>query len=172
MSATLLIAGALSVGGALAVILSTSPVHSVVALIVNFIGLAGLYLSLQAEFLAIAQVIVYAGAVMILFLFVIALLTVKREPREHFGARTVGSFAALRVGAAALVAILLVGAAFLADETPTAPVSDEFGTVSAVGIELFTTHVLSFEAAALVLLVAVIGVVVLVGRREKGRERA
>lgn len=172
MSAALLVAGAIAVGGAVAVVMSRSPVHSVIALIVNFIGLAGLYLSLNAEFMAVVQVIVYAGAVMILFLFVIALLTVKREPREPSGPPQAGRLLPLRVAAAAAVAALLVAAAYLTAEEAQADVAADFGTVRALGRELFTTHVFPFEVAALVLLVAVIGVVVLVDRRPERRGRA
>lgn len=171
MSPLLLVAGSMAVIGALGVVLSRAPVHSVVALILNLIGLAGLYLALHAEFLAVVQVIVYAGAVMILFLFVIALLTVKREPLERGrlagGARTV-----VPAAAAGLVAVLIAFAVTRPDAlTAQSSVPDRFGTAAVFGRELFVTHVLAFEAAALILLVALVGVVVLVGRgHSKGRE--
>lgn len=165
MSLALIIAGGLALGGAVGVLVSRAPVHSVIALIVNLIGLAGLYLTLHAEFLAVVQVIVYAGAVMILFLFVIALLTVKREPDQVRSVRSVGSLPA-KVLAAALVALLLCLAALWTDTGGSASVASEFGTVRAMGDALFLVHVLAFEVSALVLLVAVLGVVVLVGRRQ------
>lgn len=166
MSPTLLIAGGLAVGGALGVILSRTPVHSVVSLIVNLIGLAGLYLSLHAEFLAIVQVIVYAGAVMILFLFVIALLTVKREPLERAAGRGWTGRALLTLVASAAFAGLLALTAVRFDPVSSAAITDDFGTVATFGRELLVTHVLSFETAALILMVALVGVVVLVGRRQ------
>lgn len=170
MSVALIVSGALAIVGALGVILSRAPVHSVVALIVNFLGLAGVYLSLQAEFLAIAQVIVYAGAVMILFLFVIALLTVKREPLEQPTAKTSGRLP-LKLMAGAALAILVMLAIVQTDPGSSISVSSDFGSVRAMGQTLLVTHVFPFEIAAIVLLVAVVGVVVLVGRRpEKGRE--
>lgn len=170
MSLALVIAGALTIGGALGVVVSRAPVHSVIALIVNFIGLAGLYLSLNAEFLAVVQVIVYAGAVMILFLFVIALLTVQREPANVGKQGLVGQLP-IKVIGAALFAVLIMVTAIQFDSGAAAQVADDFGTVRALGNELFITHVFPFEIAALVLMVALVGVVVLVGRRpEKGRE--
>ena len=170
MSVAVIVSGALAIGGALGVILARAPVHSVIALIVNFLGLAGVYLSLQAEFLAVAQVIVYAGAVMILFLFVIALLTVKREPMERLTARSAGR-RPLNLLAAFAIAFLVVLAIVRSDPGGSVAVPSNFGTVRAMGETLLVTHVFPFEIAALVLLVAVVGVVVLVGRRpEKGRE--
>lgn len=170
MSIALIVAGALAIAGALGVVLSRTPVHSVVALIANFLGLAGVYLSLQAEFLAVAQVIVYAGAVMILFLFVIALLTVKREPLERPTARTAGRLP-LKLAAAGALAVLVMLAIVWTDPGSSVTVASDFGSVRAMGETLLVTHVFPFEIAAVVLLVAVVGVVVLVGRRpEKGRE--
>lgn len=170
MSVALIIAAALAIGGALGVVASRAPVHSVIALIVNLIGLAGLYLMLSAEFMAVVQVIVYAGAVMILFLFVIALLTVKREPQERWSTQSAGRLP-LKVLAVAGIAVLIALAVLWSDPGTSSTVSNEFGTVKAMGETLLIHQVLPFEVAGLVLLVAVVGVVVLVGRRpERGRE--
>lgn len=170
MSPILIIAGGMAVAGALGVILSRAPVHSVIALILNFIGLAGLYLALQAEFLAVVQIIIYAGAVMILFLFVIALLTVKREPLEGMAGKA-GVRWGVNVLAAGGVAALIVLAVTRFTLSDQIAVGEDFGTVATFGRELFVTHVLPFEAAALILMVALIGVVVLVGRgQSQGRD--
>ncbi|MDB4896582.1 MAG: nuoJ1, partial [Firmicutes bacterium] len=83
MTVLFIIAGLMAVIGALGVVLAKQPVHQVLATILNFLGLAALYLSLSAEFMAVVQLIVYGGAVMILFLFVIALLTVRKDPMER-----------------------------------------------------------------------------------------
>lgn len=165
MNAALIIAGALAVAGGLGVVIGRTPVHNVVALIMSFIGLAVLYLSLDAEFIAIAQIIIYAGAIMVLFLFVIALLTTRRESE---GAGRPGPSGQIFFGivAGAAVLMLLVGS-FLGFKAPTGGQIDEtFGQVATFGRELLTTHVFPFEVSAFVLMVALVGVVVLVGRKQ------
>lgn len=169
MTVLFLVAAAVAVAGAVGVVLSRQPVHSVLALVVNFIGLAVLYLSLQAEFLAVIQIIIYAGAVMVLFLFVIALLTVKIEHREATSSALPGQRAAGVAVAAALAGV--VGAAglragFGGGPSTAAPPDASFGSVTEFGRWLFGVHVLPFELMALVLMVAVVGVVILVGRRD------
>lgn len=164
MSLLFIIAAFVAVAGAAGVVLAKSPVHSVLALVLNFIALAVLYLSLQAEFMAVIQLIIYAGAVMVLFLFVIALLTARKElpasPQTWLKNQEVlGS--ALGLG---LMAVL--GAVALAGGGAAAEVPADFGSVVAFGQSLLTTNVFVFELTAFVLLVAVIGVVILVGRRE------
>ncbi|HEX6971737.1 MAG TPA: NADH-quinone oxidoreductase subunit J [Limnochordia bacterium] len=163
MSLLLAVGAVLAVAGALGVVLSTRPVHSVLAMVLNFIGLALVYLSLQAEFLAVIQIIIYAGAVMVLFLFVIALLTAANQPVES----KVDTLALQGAGGVVLGGLLiaLLGATALSgDAGAGAAVSAAFGGVAAFGRSLLTTHLLSFEILAFVLMVAVIGVVVLVGR--------
>lgn len=165
MSAAFLIAGGIAVAGAVGVIAARTPVHNVIALVINFIGLAVLYITLQAEFLAVVQIIVYAGAIMILFLFVIALLTVKRDPSEGAKPPLAGQ-TALGIAAAIGVAGLLAIAALRSQTVPPAVVGEGFGTVAAFGRELLVTHVFPFELSAFVLMVALVGVVILVGRRQ------
>ncbi|NLG70086.1 MAG: NADH-quinone oxidoreductase subunit J, partial [Firmicutes bacterium] len=75
-------ASAVAIAGALGVVAARTPVHGVLAMLANFAGLSALFLSLQAEFMAVAQIIVYAGAVMVLFLFVISLLSARNRPTE------------------------------------------------------------------------------------------
>lgn len=168
MSPLFLVAAALAVAGAAGVVLARPPVHGVLALVVNFIGLATLYLSLQAEFMAVVQIIIYAGAVMILFLFVIALLTVRREGGEQPASPLPGQRAAGVATAAALAGLL--GAAALrfgfggAGPVAARPVDELFGGVVAFGRSLLSAQLFPFELAALVLVAAVVGVVVLVGR--------
>ncbi len=153
------------VGTGIAVVGSRQPVHSVVALIVNFSALAVLFLTLSAEFLAMMQIIIYAGAILVLFLFVIALLTIGNQPidagegRLHF--QTIPAVAA---GVAALV-LMAIGVRTAWSQSAAAPPAD-LGTVPAFGRELLTTHVFAFEATAFVLLVAIIGVVLMAGRKE------
>jgi NADH-quinone oxidoreductase subunit J len=165
MTVLFIIAGLMAIVGALGVVLAKQPVHQVLATILNFLGLAALYLSLSAEFMAVVQLIVYGGAVMILFLFVIALLTVRKDPMERevdqlHGQRILG----FSIGGAVLVMLALVGLSRQIDATQVAAVDANFGSVKNFGEVLLKVHVLPFETTAFVLMVAVIGVVILVGR--------
>jgi len=164
--AVFVVAGLMALAGALGVILARYPVHQVVATVLNFIGLAVLYLSLSAEFMAVIQMIVYGGAVMILFLFVIALLTARKDPMERdqnllSPQRLVG----YALGGAMLLMLALVGLVGKGSGS-FAKVAESFGGVGPFGLELLTVHVLPFELTAFILMVAVIGVVILVGRQK------
>lgn len=167
MTALFWVAGIVAVLAAIGVVASRTAVHSVIALIVNFVALAALYLSLDAEFLALIQVIIYAGAILILFLFVVALLSVRKEAKETGSDRLLGQ-RELGYGAAALVGIFLIAAIARSGLAPTGAdaLPGGFGSASAFGRELLTTHLLPFELTAFVLMVAVVGVIVLVGRRQ------
>jgi NADH-quinone oxidoreductase subunit J len=166
------ILGAILIASAVWTISAPKPVYSVIALLVNFAALAVLYLSLSAEFLAVMQIIVYSGAILMLFVFVIALLSSGVAP---FSA---GPNRLPKIGAPAIVFGLL-GLGFLvyalartsiAQTAPAAsstlgPVgtADVFGSVGDFGKALFTVQLLPFEITALILMVAVIGVVLLAG---------
>lgn len=157
----------MAVAGAIGVVAARTPVHGVLALVANLLGLAALYLSLDAEFMAWIQIIVYAGAIMILFVFVIALLTATKDPVERAkgkleGQRELGLVAA--VGGAVLLVATALGASPAAGGVQR--LAEGFGTAAYFGRELLTTHVFSFELTAFVLMVAVVGVVILVGRRQ------
>lgn len=156
----------LAVAGALGVIAAKNPVHSVLALVVNFLALAVSYLLLSAEFMAVIQLIIYAGAIMVLFLFVIGLLTVRRAPVEQALDRLKGQVPAAVAVAAALALLLAAAGVAAQGAAAKAGLPGGFGTVAQFGRDLLTTHVLPFELTAFVLLVAVIGVVVLVGRKQ------
>lgn len=168
MTALFAVCATILIVSAFAVVTSRHPVHSVVALIVNFAALAVLFLTLSAEFLAMIQIIIYAGAILVLFLFVIALLTVGSDPVE----RTVNKLPeqAGQAVIAGLVALGFIGWGIRADWAPVAsrPPAD-LGTVGNFGVQLLTTHVFAFEATAFVLLVAILGVVMMAGRREAKR---
>lgn len=152
---------------AIGVIISRHPVHSVVGLIVNFAVLAVLFLTLSAEFLAMIQIIIYAGAILVLFLFVIALLTVGSDPIEREANRLPEQ--AGQAVIAGLVALGLIGWGVRADWASQAarPAAD-LGSVGTFGVQLLTTHVFAFEATGFVLLIAIVGVVMMAGRRETG----
>jgi len=145
------------------------PVYSVVGLLGNFVILAILYLTLNAEFLAVIQIVVYSGAILILFLFVIALLSSGVKPFD------IGPDRAPRIGVPAFV-FALIGLCVIVFSVvraavtgaPNAPEgitgqADAFGSVGDFGVALFTKNLLPFEVTALLLMVAVIGVVLLAG---------
>ena len=167
MSVLFYVAAFVAVAGAGGVVLAKSPVHSVLALVLNFIALAVLFLSLQAEFMAAIQLIIYAGAVMVLFLFVVALLTARKElpasPVKWLKNQEILGGAA-GLGLMALLAVVALTGGQSGAAAAVAPA--DFGSVAAFGYSLLTTNVFAFELTAFVLLVAVIGVVILVGRRE------
>jgi NADH-quinone oxidoreductase subunit J len=124
-------------------------------------------LTLSAEFLAMVQIIIYAGAILVLFLFVIALLTVGNEPVEGSAGKLPEQ--AGQAVVAGLVALGLIGWGVRADwAAPAAKPPPDLGTVASFGVQLLTTHVFAFEATALVLLVAIVGVVMMAGRKELG----
>jgi NADH-quinone oxidoreductase subunit J len=161
-----LLVGAVSLAAALGVVTSRQPVHSALFLLTNFATLAVLYITLDAQFLAAAQVIVYAGGIVILILFVIMLIggdTSDSSAAQRAWSRIVGI---------ALGVILLLVISYSAMSRMMAPSEEgaallQGGTPEAVGIALFTQHVLPFELVALLLLVALIGALVL-GRQPEG----
>jgi len=152
------IIGMTAILASLGVILCASPIYSALYLIGNMVCLALLFLLFNAEFLAVVQVVVYAGAVMILFLFIIALLGSKEEKRElSFQNLTGLAFVGL------LFCELLM--AMMAGETKpvvgqaTPEVVQQVGSAKAIGIELFSNHIIPFELASLLLLVAAVGII-------------
>jgi NADH-quinone oxidoreductase subunit J len=165
---------AVVIASAVWTISARKPVYSVVALLANFAALAVLYMTLSAEFLAVMQIIVYSGAILILFVFVIALLSSgvapfsmgpNRLPRVWIPAAVIllGALGFLTYAASTQRATLVS-----ADATSTlGPVgtANVFGSVADFGKALFTVHLLPFEVTALILMVAVIGVVMLAGDR-------
>ncbi len=147
------------------VVASRHPVHSVVGLIVNFSALAVLFLTLSGEFLAMIQIIIYAGAILVLFLFVIAILTAGNRAVESAPSRL--EFQAVPSIVAGLAALTLL-AAGIRETRPaaaiTSPPPEGFGLVATFGRSLLTTNLFAFEVTGFVLLVAVIGVIVMAGR--------
>jgi len=145
------------VAGAINLLLQSHPINSALSLIVVMTSLAVLYLLLGAEFLAAAQVIVYAGAIMVLFTFVIMLLNASREER------TLGSHAALRVGFPAVVAILAVIATVIlhAHGLGVARLSDGITSTEELSAVLFTKLLLPFEVTSVLILIAILGAVAL-----------
>ena len=151
-------AGCLASG--LAVISFTNPFFSALALIGNLGSLAVLYLLLSAEFVAAAQVLIYAGAVMVMFLFVIAYLGGRVDAPWAGGPswQTVGAVAA---AGALLVEIIVALGLQAGGSLSHAKVSESFGSPAAIGKAFLTDHLLAFEITSIVLLVAALGGVVL-----------
>ena len=164
--------GALCFG--VAVVTTKRSVHTVVSLIGNILCLAVLFLTYQAQFMAFVEVAVYAGAILILFLFVIALLAAGREEeRDEYGPELPGQVAG-GVGAAMLTsaAILLAFKIHALGSAATASLPKGYGTVQQVGEALFSRYLLPFELTAPVLLAAIVGVVILARPRGRGGEHA
>ena len=169
------ILAAIVIASAVWTISAKKPVYSVVALLVNFAALAFLYVTLSAEFLAVMQIIVYSGAILVLFVFVIALLSSgvapfaagpNRMPKAAIPAAVVilasiGFF----VYATSAAPSVPAGAAHTTSTVGPVGAAGVFGSVADFGRALFTTHLLPFEVTALILMVAVIGVVLLAGDR-------
>jgi NADH-quinone oxidoreductase subunit J len=152
----------LAVASALVVISHRNPVISALALGLNLISIAGFYLVLRAQFIALLQVIVYAGAILVLIVFVIMLLNLRDEARQ----RESGSIQRVVGPLLALAFAVLLGRALLsgaASPFPARPAG--FGTVEAVGRELFTRFFYPFEVISLLLIVAMVGAVLLAKRR-------
>jgi NADH-quinone oxidoreductase subunit J len=158
-------AGAIgTLGGAIAVIGLRNPFYSVLALIVHLISLAGLFLLLQGEFIAAAQVVVYAGAVMVLYVFVAAYVGNVDEPlwEPIPGQRFIAPVLGLALFVELSIAIIGSGLKSIESQGPTVELG--FGSPGEIGRLLLERFLIAFEAASLLLLVAAVGAVVLAGR--------
>ncbi len=154
------LAAVAAVSGVL-VVIQRHAVYSVLFLIITMGALAGLYILLEAHFVWAVQVLVYAGAIMVLFLFVVMLLNL---PREDVPWRA-DDFRRILVGVA--LAVVLVGELILAllfqaaEQAPVAPTSPGFGTTETIGRLLFTEFLFPFEVTSVILLIAIVGAMVL-----------
>ena len=162
---TFVVLAPLSVVSAVGMVLSRNAVYSALLLVVNFFCLAGFYVLLEAQFVAAVQVIVYAGAIMVLFLFVLMLLGIGNEvvvKEQMRGQRP----AAVLLTLGLLVAIVGGLAAGVFDAEPASlAVANEGGNVQAIGRILFTRYTFAFETAGVLLVVAAVGALVL-GKRQ------
>lgn len=156
----------IGLASAIMLILQKNPVYSALLLILHFLALAGLYLLLNAQFIAVLQILVYAGAIMVLFVFVIMLLNLQNEEalKDPFNLK--------RIIATILGVILLlqfgvfffIKAKYDLDIQPS-PNSIEAGSVKNIGELLFTTYLIPFEITSFVLLVGIIAAIVLAKRK-------
>lgn len=151
------------VATALGVLWARNPVYAAINLVAAFFFMAGIYVMLTAHLIAFMQVLVYAGAVMVLFLFVIMLLSLGDEHLVPGPSKRAMQWVGV-AGAVALAAVIVVAISRVAD-SGAAAVDGGFGTVKAVGRVLFTEYLLPFEATSLLLLVAIVGAVVVAKER-------
>jgi NADH-quinone oxidoreductase subunit J len=159
---------AVTVLASLFVVGQRNPMYSVMSLIVSFGALAGLYVQLDAPFTAVTQIIIYAGAIMVLFLFVVMLLNASREEGPGVaqlvgptGLR-IGALISLVLGAEIVWALLRIGLTTFGEDPAAASVA----SVRRIGSALFTDHAFAFEATSILILVAMVGAVV-IARRER-----
>jgi len=154
---------ALTVGSALSVALNRNAVNAAMSLFLTFVGMAGLFVLLEAYFLAVLQILVYAGAVVVLFAFIVMLLDVDDRPLKPVGKL---SYAAAVVAAA----LLLTGALWLFHKNqltaPELPAEASGSALKTYGRQLFTTYLLPMQVAGFLLLVAMIGVIVISRKSE------
>ena len=156
-----LVAAFACLGSGVAVVSFSSPFYSALALIGNLGSLAVLYLLLNAEFVAAAQVLVYAGAVMVMFLFVIAYIGPRSESPWMGGPSWQAVGAVLAAGALLVEIVVVIGLKASGHLAHSEHVDDTFGTPAYIGRLFLTDHLLAFEITSIVLLVAAIGGVIL-----------
>jgi NADH-quinone oxidoreductase subunit J len=153
--------GAMALGCAVAMVTQRNPLYSAISLVGVFVSLACLYLTLQAPFIAAIQVIVYAGAIMVLVVFVIMLLNVEEEVRRpvrlHYLIPVGLLFAAVLVGEAAFM--LQLGNTV--KPAPALPASADVGLTASIGTGMFTKYLLPFEVTSVLLLMALVGAITL-----------
>ncbi len=157
-----LLAG-LAIAGGVLVITRRNPVHSALALILTLLALAGLYLMLYAPFVAGVQIILYAGGIMVLFLFVIMLISIEKSlKQEQFNKLWLaGALSAIALGGL-FVAVYVKGKSLFSG--PLLPLSEESNTQQ-IAVLLYGNYMFAFEIASLLLLVAIIGAVVMAKKR-------
>jgi len=166
--------GGVAIGGAIGVVAARSPVGSLLFMVTSLGAVAGTFVLLEAHFLAAIQIIVYAGAIMVLFLFVIMLLNLGHDYQRDL---KLGAFAVLSFGVIGAIAGILAvqlagtdvaggaaGAAGLAGGSPVDAAIAEHGAVGAIAQSLYTTYVVPFEITGILLLVAIVGALVLAKR--------
>jgi len=155
----------LALGAAVMVVASKSPVYSILFLILTFFAISGHYILLNAQFLAVVNVIVYAGAIMVLFLFVVMLMNLNAESEPHQKNKWL-----LYIGGISGGSLLLVIVAALKKTVATTQLvqmnNGEVGLIKNLGIKLFTDYVFPFEISSVLFLSAMIGAVV-IGKKEE-----
>ena len=160
----------IAIVASLLVVGQRNPMYSVMLLITSFGALAGLYVLLDAPFTAVTQIIIYAGAIMVLFLFVVMLLNVPREEPTPTAVATlvgptgrrIGAVLALVFGGEIVWALSRVGLSWFGQD----PAAQSVSSVARIGESLFREHVFAFEATSILILVAMVGAVVLARKQQ------
>jgi NADH-quinone oxidoreductase subunit J len=152
---------AIAVLGAVSLILQRHPIHSALSLIVVMVALAGLYLLMGAEFVAAIQIIIYGGAIMVLFIFVIMLLNAGEEERTNFSGLATYAGIPLAVAVTGLIAAAIVSSS--RSLPPPAP-SGALTSTKTLSMLLFNEFVYPFELTSFLILVAILGAIVLAQR--------
>lgn len=160
-----------ALGGAVAIVTLKNPFYSVLALVIHLIFLAGIFLLLMAQFLAAALIVVYAGAVMVLYVFVAAYVGGIEEPRWDATPelRVIGPILAVALFIAISIAVIGSGLTALGTPGPE-KIAADFGTPEGVGKLMLEDFLIAFEAASLLLLVAAVSAIVLAGRRRESKK--
>jgi NADH:ubiquinone oxidoreductase subunit 6 (subunit J) len=161
------VAAGACLGSGVAVVSSTNPFTSALSLIGNLASLAVLYLLLAAQFLAAAQVLVYAGSVMVMFLFVVAYLGGRADAPWAGGPPLLRAAAVVAAFALLVEVVVVLGLAWGDNLNEPAQVSESFGSPGEIGELFLTDHLLAFEITSIVLLIAAVGGVVLGTTRER-----
>ena len=155
-----------AVAGSVGVVALRNPVNSAIAMVLSFFFLTGIYVLLNAHFLAIIQILVYAGAIMVLFIFVLMLLNLREDelgrPKVNT-TKVIGGIMALTIFSVIAHAVLGDSMASMGLVPQTIPA--DYGSVHPIGVILLTEYVLAFEMAAVLLLVGIVGAVVVAKRR-------
>ena len=148
----------MAVAGAIMMLISKNPVHSILWLIIVFFAISGHYILLNAQFLAVVNIIVYAGAIMVLFLFVVMLMNLNAdtEPVKNYRLRLIGIIAG-----GTLLLILLSAVMKIDTENLVEMKTGEAGLINNLGMTLFTNYVLPFEISSVLFLSAIVGAVIL-----------
>jgi NADH-quinone oxidoreductase subunit J len=167
--ATFVVAAAIVIAGALGVVFSKNPIHAALSLVATLFGVAVLFIEENAQFLAAVQVIVYAGAIVVLFLFVVMLLGVDRRERVLADQFRGQHWIAGGLGALILAEVLLLGTGHWTTgaHSTTARLNQSASNVAQLGRAIFTTYLLPFEITSALLVVAVVAAIVLARRGDE-----
>ncbi len=162
-----------AIGGAIGVVVLRNPFYSVLALVVHLVFLAGIFLLLRAQFIAAAQIVVYAGAVMVIYVFVAAYVGGIEEPMFDTSPQLKIIGPILAVALFVEISIAVLGSSLTALGTEgTEEIQGGFGTPEAIGKLLLEDFLIAFEAASLLLLIAAVAAIILAGRKKAGKEAA
>lgn len=160
---------AVLIGAAVGVITSRNPVHSALYLVLAFVQSSALWLLLEAEFLAVVLVLVYVGAVMVLFLFVVMMLDINVEEMREGFTRYVWIGAAVAAGVVAEIwYVLTARSEGFGFETVPESLPADYSSATELGVALYTEHLYAFEIAAMILLVAIVAAITLTMRKRPG----